>query len=75
MVYEPMSVTPRGMSVQEAYNQFRSGNFRVNRRYQRKLVWSVQEKSALIDSLLKTYVDCDVFGQPSGVESACANQS
>ncbi len=47
-----MSVTPRGMSVQEAYREFRDGNFRVNRRYQRKLVWSLEEKRKLIDSLL-----------------------
>lgn len=50
-----MSVTPRGMSVQEAYREFRDGNFRVNRRYQRKLVWSLEEKRKLIDSLLHGY--------------------
>ena len=50
-----MSVTPRGMSVQEAYKEYRSGNFRVNRRYQRKLVWTVTEKEALIDSIVRGY--------------------
>lgn len=50
-----MSVTPRGMSVQEAYREFREGNFRVNRRYQRKLVWSLEEKQKLIDSILEGY--------------------
>jgi hypothetical protein len=50
-----MSVTPRGMSVQEAYKEYRSGNFRVNRRYQRKLVWTVAEKEALIDSIVRGY--------------------
>lgn len=49
------SVTPRGMSVQEAYREFRDGNFRVNRRYQRKLVWTTEEKEKLIDSLLKGF--------------------
>ncbi len=38
-----MSLTPRGMSVQEAYRLFAEGNFVVNRRYQRKLVWSEEE--------------------------------
>jgi hypothetical protein len=31
-----MSVTPRGMSVQEAYREYTDGSFRVNRQYQRK---------------------------------------
>jgi hypothetical protein len=50
-----MSVTPRGMSVQEAYKEYRAGNFKVNRRYQRKLVWTIDEKRALIDSVLHDY--------------------
>lgn len=43
------------MSVQEAYREFRDGNFRVNRRYQRKLVWTLLEKQKLIDSILEGY--------------------
>ena len=50
-----MSVTPRGMSVQEAYREYADGNFRVNRQYQRKLVWTVEEKCKLIDSILEGY--------------------
>ncbi len=50
-----MSVTPRGMSVQEAYREYVDRNFRVNRQYQRKLVWSTDEKKALIDSILAGY--------------------
>ncbi|WP_157272067.1 DUF262 domain-containing protein [Azohydromonas aeria] len=50
-----MSVTPRGMSVQEAYREYAEGNFRVNRQYQRKLVWTVDEKRKLIDSMLRGY--------------------
>ncbi|MEZ5935714.1 MAG: DUF262 domain-containing protein [Alphaproteobacteria bacterium] len=50
-----MSVTPRGMPLLEAYREYRSGNFIVNRRYQRKLVWSLDEKRALIDSVLHDY--------------------
>lgn len=50
-----MSVTPRGMSVQEAYREYTDGNFRVNRQYQRKLVWTVDEKRKLIDSILEGY--------------------
>jgi len=50
-----MSITPRGMSVQEAYRLYRDGNLLVNRRYQRKLVWSEQGKAFLIDSILKGF--------------------
>lgn len=48
-----MSITPRGMSVQEAYRNFSEDKFLVNRRYQRKLVWTVDEKQYLIDSIQK----------------------
>lgn len=48
-----MSITPRGMSIQEAYRIYADNKFLVNRRYQRKLVWTVSEKEYLIDSILK----------------------
>lgn len=50
-----VSITPRGMSVTEAYRLFRDDALLVNRRYQRKLVWSVAEKQLLIDSILDGY--------------------
>ncbi len=40
------------MSVQEAYRNYSEGKFLVNRKYQRKLVWTVNEKEYLIDSIL-----------------------
>lgn len=48
-----MSLTPRGMSIQEAYRLYRDDSFIVNRKYQRKLVWTVEEKQFLVDSILK----------------------
>ncbi|MEG4634685.1 DUF262 domain-containing protein [Microcoleus sp. AR_TQ3_B6] len=48
-------VPPRGMTVTEAYRLYRSGNLLVNRKYQRKLIWSVDEKEKLIGSILKGY--------------------
>lgn len=39
-----MSITPRGMSIMEAYRLYRNCKLIVNRRYQRKLVWSLEEK-------------------------------
>ncbi|MFG2618504.1 DUF262 domain-containing protein [Streptomyces sp. NPDC048507] len=50
-----MSITPRGMSIQEAYNLYRSEKLVVNRNYQRKLVWGVNEKIHLIDSVLRGF--------------------
>ena len=43
------------MSIQEAYREYADRNFRVNRQYQRKLVWGLDEKRRLIDSILKGY--------------------
>lgn len=43
------------MSVQEAYRSYRSESFKVNRLYQRKLVWTQNEKEKLIDSILQGY--------------------
>lgn len=50
-----MSIVPRGMTVTEAYRLYRSGNLLVNRKYQRKLIWSIDEKEKLIGSILKGY--------------------
>ncbi|CAD6875756.1 DUF262 domain-containing protein [Methylomonas fluvii] len=50
-----MSITPRGMSIQEAYRNYRDGKLIVNRKYQRKLVWSLSEKQSLVDSIMKDY--------------------
>ncbi|MDJ0695058.1 DUF262 domain-containing protein [Mastigocoleus sp. MO_188.B34] len=50
-----MSIAPRGMNVTEAYRLYRSGSLLVNRKYQRKLVWTVAEKERLIGSILKQY--------------------
>lgn len=48
-------VTPRGMSITEAYRHYRDGKLLVNCAYQRKLVWTVEEKRKLIDSILHGY--------------------
>lgn len=50
-----MSITPRGMSVQEAYRLYRDDKLVVNRKYQRKLVWTQEEKESLIDSIVNDY--------------------
>jgi len=50
-----MSTAPRGMSVQEGYRLYREAALYVNRRYQRKLVWTEEEKARLIESILKGF--------------------
>jgi hypothetical protein len=43
----------QGESLQRLYSQYTQGRYMVNRRYQRKLVWAVDEKAKLIDSVIK----------------------
>ncbi|QTR02707.1 DUF262 domain-containing protein, partial [Saccharothrix algeriensis] len=42
----------QGQTLQTLYNFYFNGYLQVNRRYQRKLVWSVDEKQKLIDSVV-----------------------
>ncbi|WP_036318259.1 DUF262 domain-containing protein, partial [Microbacterium sp. B24] len=42
-------------SLQSLYSWFAEGKLSVNRRYQRKLVWTLEEKQKLIESVLKQY--------------------
>lgn len=37
------------------YSEYIKGRYVVNRRYQRKLVWTIEEKRAFIDSLFRRY--------------------
>ncbi|WP_409294042.1 DUF262 domain-containing protein [Peribacillus sp. SCS-26] len=50
-----MNISPKGMSILEAYNLYRKGELIVNRKYQRKLVWAPYEKTMLIDSIMRGY--------------------
>ncbi len=50
-----MIESPRGMTIMEAYEAYRNNKLFINRRYQRKLVWSQQEKKDLIESILLQY--------------------
>lgn len=48
-------LTVRSESIQRLYNFYTEEKLVVNRRYQRKLVWSIEEKEAFIDSIAKEY--------------------
>ena len=50
-----MSLTVTSNTVQLIYGMYIKDNLKINRRYQRKLVWSIEEKQAFIDSLIKGY--------------------
>ncbi|MGG2484068.1 MULTISPECIES: GmrSD restriction endonuclease domain-containing protein [Brevibacillus] len=50
-----LNITPRGMSVMNLYQLYRNKSLLVNRKYQRKLVWTKEEKESLIDSVLSQY--------------------
>ncbi|MEB6579769.1 DUF262 domain-containing protein [Enterobacter quasiroggenkampii] len=42
-------------TTEQLYDWYLKGNLIVNRRYQRKLVWSLEEKTSLISSMLQQY--------------------
>ena len=48
-------LTNRSESVERVYGFYLSRRFVANRRYQRKLVWSIDEKRAFIDSLRQSF--------------------
>lgn len=45
----------RGEPVQSIYSEYKQGKYIVNRRYQRKLVWTLEQKQKFIDSLINQY--------------------
>lgn len=47
--------TINGKVVERSYEDYRNNLYLVNRRYQRKLVWGLDEKQAFIDSLANGY--------------------
>jgi RNAse (barnase) inhibitor barstar len=50
-----VDLTVRGESVERVFSYFTGNRFLVNRRYQRKLIWTLEEKRNFIDSLIKGY--------------------
>jgi hypothetical protein len=48
-------LTVKGESIERAYINYSANIYNVNRRYQRKLVWGIDEKISFIDSILKSF--------------------
>lgn len=45
----------KSKTIEIVYREYDNGQYSVNRRYQRKLVWTIGEKQRLIDSILRKY--------------------
>lgn len=45
----------RSETIQRLFNFYQNELFYVNRRYQRKLIWTIEEKRKFVDSLIKGY--------------------
>lgn len=48
---DEQDLTVKGESVESVYRQYRLSKYWVNRRYQRKLIWTMEEKQGFIDSV------------------------
>lgn len=68
-VHYPGDLSVVGEPVQTLYARFRADRLLVNRRYQRKLVWTVEEKFYFIDSISqKMPVPLVLFAERDGGE-------
>lgn len=45
----------KSKTIEVVYREYLNQDYSVNRRYQRKLVWTIEEKEKLIDSILHQY--------------------
>ena len=52
---QQQDLTVKGESVEKTYGNYIANRYWVNRKYQRKLVWTLEEKRKFIDSILKGY--------------------
>lgn len=55
MAKDNTDLSIKGESIQSLYGSYLSKTFLVNRRYQRKLVWTIEEKRSFIDSIINGY--------------------
>jgi hypothetical protein len=53
--YVQKELSIRSETIQRIYNFYINNLFYVNRRYQRKLVWAIEEKRTFIDSILRGF--------------------
>lgn len=48
-------LTVKGESIERVYGIYTEDRYLVNRRYQRKLIWTLSEKIEFIDSIIRGY--------------------
>ena len=48
-------VNVKGEPVERVFGNFAAERYVVNRRYQRKLIWTLEEKQNFIDSIISGY--------------------
>ena len=48
-------LTVKGESIERVYINYSARKYNVNRRYQRKLVWGIDEKISFVDSILRSF--------------------
>ncbi|MEH0072717.1 DUF262 domain-containing protein [Pannonibacter sp. Pt2-lr] len=57
----------RGEQVERVFINYRDGRYVVNRRYQRKLIWTIEEKQSFIDSIIQGFpVPIILLAEPLG---------
>src|SRR5689334_9336331 len=62
----------KGETVQRIYDNHTRNAYVVNRRYQRKLVWSIEEKRSFIDSLRNGFpVPLVLLGETTFKDAPC----
>lgn len=67
MAAAQQELTVRGEQVERVFINFRDDKYVVNRRYQRKLIWTIEEKQSFIDSLIKGFpVPIILLAEPLG---------
>lgn len=52
---EEQDLTVKGESIESIYRQYRMNKYWVNRRYQRKLIWTLEEKQGFINSVARGF--------------------
>jgi len=55
MTKETGGLSIKGESIQSLYGSYLTKTYLVNRRYQRKLVWTIEEKQSFLDSIINGY--------------------
>ncbi|MDP0928986.1 DUF262 domain-containing protein [Paracoccus onubensis] len=57
----------RGEQVERVFINYRDDKYVVNRRYQRKLIWTIEEKQSFIDSIIRGFpVPIILLAEPLG---------